>query len=108
MGSDDGLLTPMEGTDSDDLRNADGDEVVDPPEGWSGVDGFGMSSDEQAEGESLDDRLAQEEADVLDDAVEGVDQKSSSADVAPGAPGKSSGQIDGAPEDGGPLFRVVR
>src|SRR6266567_2411902 len=49
MGGGDDLLSPMESTDSDDLKNRDGDEVVDPPEGWSGVTKFGMTADEQAE-----------------------------------------------------------
>lgn len=64
LGGSDDLLSPMEGTDSDELRNDDGDEVVDPPDDWSGVDKFGMSAEEQRQGESLDDRLAEEVPDV--------------------------------------------
>src|SRR3954471_24513361 len=70
MGGADDLLSPMESTDSDDLKNRDGDEVVDPPDGWSGVTKFGMTADEQAEGESLDQRLAEEEPDVTSSDVD--------------------------------------
>ena len=113
MGSNDGLLTPMEGTDSDDVHNRDGDEVVDPPEDWSGVDKFGMSAEEQVEGESLDGRLAQEEPDVLTTAVEtggedtGAGQAAVGSDVGEPVAGEHHGQIDGAPEDGDSLFPVV-
>lgn len=81
VGGAEEMLSPMEGTDSDDLLNDDGDEVVDPPEHWSGVDKFGMSAEEQRQGESLDERLAEEVPDV--------------------------GENDGAPEDGESLFPVV-
>ncbi|OLL19123.1 MULTISPECIES: hypothetical protein [unclassified Rhodococcus (in: high G+C Gram-positive bacteria)] len=57
-------LSPSEGLDSDEVRNDDGDEVVDPPEGWSGADRFGTTQREEQEGESLGQRLAEEEPDV--------------------------------------------
>jgi hypothetical protein len=41
------------------LRDDDGDAVVDPPEGCSEADRFGMTAREEREGESLDDRLAE-------------------------------------------------
>jgi hypothetical protein len=110
-----GLLTPMEATDSDDVLNDDGDEVVDPPDDWSGVDKFGMSAQEQAQGESLDQRLAEEVPDItpddidLSDAVDviGADEALPSSDFAAVDPGEHHGQIDGAPEDGDSLFPVV-
>src|SRR3954447_5157552 len=113
MGGGDDLLSPMESTDSDDLKNHDGDEVVDPPEGWSGVTKFGMTADEQAEGESLDQRLAEEEPDVTAtdvdprDAREVDDAVSTGSDVAPSVLGVHRAQIDGVPEDGDSLFPVV-
>lgn len=92
-------LNASEGTDSDELRNDDGDIVVDPPEGWSGADRFGMTAREQREGESLDDRLAEEEPDVSDAAIDASDD---------GGPGRAHrGQIDGTPEDGDSLYDVV-
>lgn len=50
-------LPPDEATDSDELLNADGDEVVDPPEGWHGADKFGLTQQEAVQGESLEDKL---------------------------------------------------
>jgi hypothetical protein len=89
-------LNASEGTDSDELRNNDGDAVVDPPEGWSEADRFGMTAREEREGESLDDRLAEEEPDASDGAT--VD----------GGPRRADrGQIDGTPEDGDSLYEVV-
>ena len=78
VGGADDMLSPMEGTDSDDVHNDDGDEVVDPPDDWSGVTKFGMSAQEQAEGETLDQRLAEEEPDVTEAGVDARD-----ADVVP-------------------------
>jgi hypothetical protein len=90
-------LNASESTDSDELRNDDGDIVVDPPEDWSEANKFGMTAREEREGESLDARLAAEEPDVPD-AIEAVDDK----------PGRAHrGQIDGTPEDGDSLYEVV-
>ncbi len=66
-------LNASESTDSDELRNDDGDIVVDPPEAWSEADRFGMTAREEREGESLDDRLAAEEPDVTGPAADAVD-----------------------------------
>ena len=90
-------LGPSESLDSDEVRNDDGDTVVDPPEHWSEADRFGMTAREQREGESLDARLAEEEPDVL----EGV--------IPPeGPPGRAHrGQISGTPEEGESLYEVV-
>jgi hypothetical protein len=90
-------LNASEGTDSDELRNDDGDIVVDPPEGWSGVNKFGVTAREEREGESLDARLAAEEPDVPD-AIEPADD---------GPRRAHRGQIDGTPEDGDSLYEVV-
>jgi hypothetical protein len=62
---DDHMLTPSESTDSDELHNRDGDQPVEPPEGWHGADQFGLLEEEAEQGESLDDKLAAEEPDVL-------------------------------------------
>jgi hypothetical protein len=92
-------LNQSESTDSDEIHNDDGDVVVDPPEGWSGVDKFGITAREEREGEPLDDRLAAEEPDVTDVNDDYRDE---------GPPGRAHrGQIDGAPEDGDSLFEVV-
>lgn len=92
-------LGPAESLDSDEVRNDDGDLVVDPPDHWSEADKFGMTAREQREGESLDARLAEEEPDVLPD-VESVEPE--------GPPGRAHrGQISGTPEDGDSLYDVV-
>lgn len=113
LGGAEDMLSPMESTDSDEVLNADGDEVVDPPEDWSGVTKSGMTAEEEREGESLDQRLAEEVPDVtpddinLADAEERVNEVIDGTDVAPAEPGVHHGQIDGAPEDGESLFQVV-
>jgi hypothetical protein len=92
-------LNQSESLDSDEVHNDDGDIVVDPPEGWSGVDKFGITPREEREGEPLDDRLAAEEPDVTEVNENFLDE---------GPPGRAHhGQIDGAPEDGDSLFEVV-
>lgn len=88
VGGADDMLSPMEATDSDEVHNADGDEVVDPPDDWSGADKFGMSAEEERQGETLDQRLAEEEPEVT---VNETDPR----------------PADGAPEDGDSLFPVV-
>ncbi|CRZ17004.1 hypothetical protein [Mycolicibacterium neworleansense] len=50
----DDTLSPSESTDSDEVGNADGDEVVDPPEEWHGAD----RADTE---ETLERKLAAEE-----------------------------------------------
>lgn len=90
-------LNPSESTDSDEVRNDDGDIVVDPPERWSEADKFGMTEREEEEGESLDAKLAAEEPDVPADGVPD-DQSPHRA---------HRGQIDGTPEDGDSLYDVV-
>lgn len=113
-GGADDMLSPMEATDSDDLRNADGDDVVDPPEDWSGVTKFGITGEEQRQGEPLDQRLAEEVPDVTpeDIALADADQVSNDdgsigSDAVLDDPGRHSEQIDGTPEDGDSLFPVV-
>lgn len=89
-------LNPSEATDSDEVRNEDGDVVVDPPDDSSEADKFGVTAREEQEGESLDHRLAAEEPDVLDE--QDVDEERPSR--------AHRGQIDGTPEDGESLFNV--
>lgn len=91
-------LNPSEGTDSDEVRNDDGDIVVDPPEGWSEANRFDVTAREEREGESLDSRLAAEEPDVSDVT------ESENDDIPIRA---HRGQVDGTPEDGDSLYDVV-
>jgi hypothetical protein len=91
---DDDTLNPSESTDSDEVRNHDGDTVVDPPDDWSEANKFGMTAREEREGESLDQRLAEEEPDVLE-AVDPIQERPTH---------RHEGQISGTPEDGDSLF----
>jgi hypothetical protein len=85
----DNTLSPSESLDSDEVRNDDGDIVVDPPEQWIDPD----------EDESLDERLAAEVPDVAPgDPAEGVPERPAR---------RTRGQIDGTPEDGESFFNVV-
>ena len=105
---DDNPLEPEEQLDSDEIRNDDGDEVVDPPERWIAA----------KDHESLDERLSEETPDVseddidLRDADDGSPTVESMSDDAldrldPEQHGRERGQIDGAPEDGDSFFVVV-
>ncbi|MFZ2177204.1 MAG: hypothetical protein WAW17_24850 [Rhodococcus sp. (in: high G+C Gram-positive bacteria)] len=67
MSTEDGpgyTLNPSESLDSDEVRNNDGDDVVDPPDAWCEADRFGTTAREEREGESLDAKLSEEEPDV--------------------------------------------
>ena len=112
VGGPDNTLSPEESLDSDEVRNNDGDEVVDPPDSWL----------EPREDQSLDERLASEEPDIsvdtpLSDAASMPDGISSpefgfkEADVVDGVIVQDSrvnrGQVDGTPEDGDSFFPVV-
>ncbi|CAA0101655.1 Uncharacterised protein [Mycolicibacterium vanbaalenii] len=83
----DGTLGPSESLDSDEVRNNDGDTVVDPPDEWIDAE----------EDETLDERLAAEVPDVL--------PRGEFQDERPTH--RTSGQIDGTPEDGDSLYSVV-
>jgi hypothetical protein len=110
---DDLPLEPDEQLDSDQIRNDDGDEVVDPPDQWI----------EAKDNESLDERLAEE---VPDDDGVGQDddapRDAHDSDAGGGLAlvsnydidridaerhGREYGQIDGAPEDGESFYDVV-
>jgi hypothetical protein len=83
----DNTLSPSESLDSDEVRNDDGDIVADPPERWIDVE----------ENESLDQRLAEEEPDVL-----------SAGESEPPRPTRRDlGQIDGTPDDGESFYEIV-
>ena len=84
----DDTLGPSESLDSDEVRNDDGDIVVDPPEEWI----------DPEEDETLDERLAAEVPDVLPRGGGSLDERPVR---------RTYGQIDGAPEDGDSFYTVV-
>lgn len=102
-------LSPMEALDSDEIRNDDGDNVVDPPDQWIEVD----------RSDSLDEKLAAEVPDeagaaALDPAVEdapagAVEPRPEDEldDMDPSRHGTDAGQVSGTPEDGDSFFTVV-
>jgi hypothetical protein len=105
------LLDQSESLDSDEVRNDDGDEVVDPPDEWIDADD-NESLDEKLAAEipdnPRDDRPSREAHDsdeggaldvVSDDELDRID---------PTAHGRERGQIDGTPEDGDSFFNVER
>jgi hypothetical protein len=113
----DDMLEQSESLDSDEVRNDDGDEVVDPPDEWIKAE----------EHESLDDKLAAEtsdepdEPDVPDVGVPSSEAHDSQAGGAfnvvtdddldhidPDQHGRDRGQIDGTPEDGESFFNIER
>ena len=107
--SDDNPLTPEEQLDSDEVRNDDGDEVVDPPEKWI----------EAREDETLDERIADEEPDIGPDEIDPSDADDTEAEteslsddeldrIDPEQHGTDRGQIDGTPEDGDSFFDVEK
>ena len=105
-------MSPAEALDSDQVRNDDGDEVVDPPESWL----------DPRDDESLDERLAAEEPDVSpdgplpdsarlpDDGISSSEFAVKEADVVDGVVIEDSrvsrGQNDGTPEDGDSFFPI--
>lgn len=90
---DDDMLEQSESLDSDEVRNDDGDTVVDPPDRWIKAD----------ENESLDEKLAAENSGRPRDDVSGRDELDG---IDPDAHGRDSGQISGTPEDGESFFDV--
>ena len=106
----DDTLDVSESLDSDEVRNEDGDDVVDPPDHWSEADRFGTTLREAEQGESLDQRLAEEEPDV---PPSGGEDESEDPDELQGAEiidgvivedvGLHRGQVDGDAAGGGPV-----
>ena len=107
----DDMLDQSESLDSDEVRNDDGDEVVAPPDKWIDAEDH----------ESLDEKLKAEVSDVAPDdrpsrdahdSDEGGSLEILSDDeldrIDPTEHGRTSGQIDGTPEDGDSFYDVER
>jgi hypothetical protein len=110
-GGVDDTLRPTEALDPDDVRNDDGDEVVDPPDQWAAADRIA----EEPDGESLDEKLAAEEPEP---SVEPADEGAATDDtelrpddqidqMLPEDHGTDEGQVSGTPENGDSIFPVV-
>jgi hypothetical protein len=68
VSEDDGVLEPADTLESDDLRGDVLDTGVDAGEGYRGSTRYGTTAEEERQGESLDQLLAEEEPDVGPDA----------------------------------------
>ncbi|UVO13090.1 hypothetical protein NM962_02770 [Mycobacterium sp. SVM_VP21] len=89
----DDTLPPSEATDSDELRNDDGDATVTPPDNW-------QAADSATAYESLDAKLAAEQP---EDAGTGHDPDDVVGAVGGG---RHRAQVSGSPEDGDSFFAV--
>ncbi|MBE1552187.1 hypothetical protein GGC64_006274 [Mycobacterium sp. OAS707] len=111
VGGPDNTLSPSESLDSDDVRNDDGDVVVEPPDTWL----------DPGDDESLEQRLAAEQPEITADTphsalplpAEGVASCAEAikeSDIVDGVIVEDSrihrGQVDGAPEDGDSFFPI--
>jgi hypothetical protein len=83
----DDTLSPSESLDSDEVRNNDGDTVVDPPDQWI----------EAEVDQTLDEKLAAEVPDVVPAGEPDEDRPTQ----------QTLGQVSGTPEDGDSFFNVV-
>jgi hypothetical protein len=60
----DQMLEDSESLDSDELGEGVGDGVADAPDDWAGADRIGTTAREERDGETLDERLAEELPDI--------------------------------------------
>jgi hypothetical protein len=60
----DEMLDASESTDSDELGEKVGDSIAEPPENWAAANRVGTTAREERDGETLDERLAEERPDV--------------------------------------------
>ncbi|MBD8870163.1 DUF5709 domain-containing protein [Nocardioides donggukensis] len=75
------------------------DEGISPPEKPRGVDAVGVTDREQIEGETIDDRLAQEQPEVWEDAEAEADAEILDGDVDGEVGAERSGRLV-APDEG--------
>jgi hypothetical protein len=113
VGNDDNdnMLDQSESLDSDEVRNDDGDEVVDPPDEWIEAEEH-ESLDEKLAAEISDDSRGDEPSREAHDSDEGGGLRLLSGDdldrIDPEEHGRERGQIDGTPEDGESFYNVER
>ncbi|WP_246257749.1 hypothetical protein [Amycolatopsis anabasis] len=89
-------LSSSEDLDEDRLRVDPLEEGVEPPEHWTAADRFGTTANEQRAGESLEQKLHEEEADVQPEDVPDRPIAATPAD-------ELDGTIDDAPPDVEPV-----
>lgn len=64
------VLDPSDSLETDDLAADPLDTGILPPDRWSPAERFGTTDEEEAEGESLDQLLAEEEPDLTPDDID--------------------------------------
>ena len=95
---DDGVLDPSDTLEDDDLRADVLDTGIDAGEGYRGATRYGTTPDEESRGESLDQLLAEEEPEPVDD--EWSDEDEPEDDREPAArTGRLVAPDDGARQD---------
>lgn len=75
------------------------DEGIVPPQKWSAGQGFGNTAAEQAEGETLEQRLAQEEPDVYEVEEAEIDEQGEDEEVGDLRSGRLVAPDEGSHED---------
>ena len=105
------MLDQSESLDSDEVRNDDGDEVVDPPDQWIDADDH-ETLDEKLAAETPDRTADDEPSRQAHDSDQGGGLEMVSDEdldrIDPTRHGRDKGQIDGTPEDGESFFNVER
>jgi len=105
------MLAPSESLDSDEVRNDDGDEVVDPPDHWIAAEDHDSLDEKLAAevpDESRDDEPSREAHDSDEGGALRVLSNYDLDRIDPEQHGRESGQIDGTPEDGDSFYNVER
>jgi len=95
MSEDDEMFDPAGHDASDTLDGDPGDDPLDqgiaPPDRWSRGEGFGTTAEEQQEGESLDQLLAEEEPEA--DPYAGDDEPAPAAGLDDSEPDPRAGRL---------------
>lgn len=73
------MLDESESLDSDELGENVGDGIAEPPDDWMAADRVGTTAQEERDGETLDQRLAEERPDIT--PLEQPDRPSANTDA---------------------------
>jgi hypothetical protein len=97
---DDGVLEPSDTLDDDDLSSDVLDTGIAAPDHYAGANRFGTTLSEQRQGESLDQRLSEEEPDIgPDEAWTDEDRESDDGDERSPRTGRLVAPDEGAHPD---------
>src|SRR4249919_1049378 len=82
LAEDDGVLEPSDSLDSDRLDEDVLDTGIDAGEGYRGATRYGTTADEESRGESLDQLLAEEEPEPVEDEWSDEDEPEDDRETA--------------------------